>query len=532
MVDPGSTPMLASFSGDPFPASDDARPEFATLVHMLAEAAATRPEALALICEDQQLTYGEYARCVLGLAAELSELGVQGERVGVVMSNSNESLVTLFAAMTAGAQVVFFNPFYTKRELSPLIEDADPRVLIYHPEFADAVIDIAASLAIDHCLLFDEADGLNLDNWRGAGGLDFPTILPKAGDLATLVYSGGTTGIPKGVDHTHAEMMAAIKNLCAIWTTRLDQETSINAAPHFHIWGQLVGSMVPVYRRGAVVTMQRFIPEQMVEQMERHKVTVLSGGPMTFYNGLMSAANFGDSDLSSLRFCFGGGSPFAAEILQRWKELTSIAILEGLGMTEAAPITAVREGSPLKVGSAGPVAFETDLQIVDLETGQTVLPIGELGEIRIRGPQVTKNYRNQPAETKAALRDGWLYTGDIAKADKDGDIFVIDRSKDMAIVGGYNVFPREVDELLFAHPDIREAAALGVPDEYKGEVIWAYVVPKEDSPFEPQELLDYCRENLVAYKRPVNIEVVRELPKTPANKIDKKALLDLFLAGK
>ncbi|MDP6843888.1 MAG: AMP-binding protein, partial [Rhodospirillales bacterium] len=200
-------------------------------------------------------------------------------------------------------------------------------------------------------------------------------------------------------------------------------------------------------------------------------------------------------------------------------------------MSEIAPVSSNRVDGVRKVGSVGQPNWDTEVQIVDLESGSKILPVGEAGEIRTRGPHAMKSYRNRPEETKIAVRDGWIYTGDIGRIDEDGFIFIVDRKKEMAIVGGYNVFPREVEEILFSHPAVQDAAALGVPDDYKGEVIWAYVVLKNGADAAEQDFLELCSANLVAYKRPVGVTIISELPKTPANKPDKKALLALHVKG-
>ncbi len=517
----GMTMKSSAFGGpypDPQPGTE--RPEFPTAVHMLAQAADSAPHAPALLCAGERLTYGEYGRCVAGLATVLKALGGGGERVGFLMRNSNEALVGLFGALAAGAQAAFFNPFYTQRELSPLIADAAPRILLCHAAFAPA----AADLGVAHLLVFGGAGGLSLDQWRSDGSLSLAGPFPAAGDPATLLYTGGTTGTPKGVDHSHGEIMSFVTQTDDLWPMRPDAEIWINAAPIFHVWGSGMGGIIPVYRRGTMVTIARFDAAAMIAEMEDNRVSVLSGGPAAFYNGLIGAPNFASADLGSLKYCFGGGSPFAADTLERWQRQTGAPILEAYGMSEAAPISGTRAGGPPKAGSVGRPVRQTHIQIVDLESGENVLPVNQPGEIRLSGPQAMKGYRNRPEETRAALRDGWLYTGDIGRMDEDGYLYIVDRAKDMAIVGGYNVYPREVDEVLFSHPAIREAAAVGVPDEYKGEIIWAHVVLEDGAEASEAQILAYCAENLVAYKRPVGITFRDQLPKTPANKIDRKAL--------
>jgi long-chain acyl-CoA synthetase len=278
------------------------------------------------------------------------------------------------------------------------------------------------------------------------------------------------------------------------------------------------------YCRGALVVLPRYRPELVLDALARERITVFPGGP-TLFTGLLGYPDFAARRFPQLRVSYSGSAPLAEETLRRWEHATSCPILEGYGQTEAGPVLSFNpQDGVRKPGSVGVAVPLTEIQIVDTVSGTTILPAGEQGEIRARGPQIMVGYRNLPDETAATLRDGWLYTGDIGEFDGDGYLFIRDRKKDMAIVGGFNVYPREIDEVLYAHADILEAAAVGVPDAYRGEVIKAFVVPRPGRAPAPEELLDYCRANLARYKVPASIEIVAALPKTPVGKIDKKAL--------
>ncbi|MCZ7562745.1 MAG: AMP-binding protein [Burkholderiales bacterium] len=278
------------------------------------------------------------------------------------------------------------------------------------------------------------------------------------------------------------------------------------------------------YCRGRLVILPRYKPDLVLEAIGAERITRLPAGPTVFI-GLLAHERFARTDFSSLRTAYSGSAPLPEETLKRWQAATGTPILEGFGQTEAGPVlTYVREGGVLKPGSVGPVLPLTEIEIVDVETGTRVLPAGELGEIRARGPQIMRGYRNRPRETAEALRGGWLYTGDIGELDADGYLYIRDRKKDMAIVGGYNVYPREVDEVLFAHPAVKEAAAAGVPDPYYGESIRAYVVLKEGATATVEDILAHCASNLARYKVPSRIHLVAELPRTTVGKIDRRAL--------
>ena len=298
----------------------------------------------------------------------------------------------------------------------------------------------------------------------------------------------------------------------------------LNVAPQSHIWGLGMTLLSPLLGANTIVNMPRYRPDLVLEALARHRVTIFAGGPSTIYNGLMGVPEFADAELGRLRRCFGGGAPFAAETLRAWERLTGVGIHEGYGMSEAAPLTGCPIGVPAKIGSAGLPVPETEVEVVDLGTGTRVLAAGETGELRFRGPQVISHYWNRPEETAAAIRDGWIHTGDIGFVDAEGWVHIVDRKKDMVIVGGYNVYPREIDEVLFAHPAAQEAATIGVPDDRWGEALRAYVVLRPGQSVSVADLAAWCAERLAKFKRPSGLSIEAALPKTPARKIDKMAL--------
>jgi long-chain acyl-CoA synthetase len=243
--------------------------------------------------------------------------------------------------------------------------------------------------------------------------------------------------------------------------------------------------------------------------------------------GLLASPLIKDADLGALKYCLSGGAPCPEELHRQWLARTGCPLLEGWGMTEGAPFCLNPYDDLRKILSVGNPVPETEVEIVDLETGERVLPLGEAGEVRVRGPQIMLDYRNNPAETSQTLRDGWLYTGDIGYVDADGFLFLVDRKKDMIIVGGYNVYPREIDEVLFSHPKIREAATVGKRDERLGEVVVAFVVLQANQKMGEEEFFAYCKENMVKYKRPVEVHFIDALPRTGTNKINRIALREL-----
>ncbi len=504
--------------------------EFATIVDALVYAVDNAGDATALIFEDKELTYLEYGKNVAGIAGKLASIGVKkGDRVAIAAATSSDVPQLVFGILTAGGQVVMINPLYTAREVEPLLDISEPKYI-----FCDnSAIDVGASLAAEKNIgLIDISQGL--DDWldNSAGDLpsdlpsDFPTELPEAEDPALILFTGGTTGISKGVPHTHAEIIAAMKISNQTWPYEPESEIVLSVPPLFHIVGHYHSIYQSVYRRVTVMFLPRFHPDEVFAAFKKHPITVFIIGVATAYSALMKHPEFDNIDFSNVKYCAGGGAPLAVKTREEWESRTGVPALEGYGMTEGAPHCSNSFRKPGKDLSAGQPLEGVEFQIVDVETGTKEMPTGESGEIRVKGPHITKGYLNNKEATDAAFRDGWLYTGDIAYKDEDNFVFIVDRSKDMALVSGFNVFPREIDEVLIAHPKILEAAAVGVPDDYRGEVIKAYVVARDGETLEEQEVLDYCGENLVKYKVPAVVEFLDTLPKTPVGKIDKKQLKD------
>ncbi len=496
---------------------------YPTVVHMLAAAAEIAPDHVALIDGERSLTYAEYIRCVGGLAHELVAAGAPARRVALLLDNSLEMAVAMFAVHAAGAQAVPINPIYTEREIGHILRDSTPHVAIANPKVAETVADIGGEFAITDVIVAGDGDGRRFDIWRDPANAGLPRPLPGADDWASLQYTGGTTGPPKGANGTHRQMSTNISQSEARLPHEPGVERILCVMPLFHCFA--VGTCLhpAAYAGGTLVILPRYHPAEVIAAIERHAVTLLPAGPTVFI-GLMNYEGFEQADLSSLRCCISGSAPLAAETLAHWEAATGAPILEGYGQTEAGPVISFNSLGRAKPGSVGTALPQTEIEIVDVDAGRQVLDIGEQGEIRVRGPQIMSGYHNRPEENATTLRDGWLYTGDIGEFDAEGYLFVRDRKKDMAIVGGYNVYPREIDEVLYMHPAVQEAAAVGVPDDYRGEVIHAYVVLKLGVEATPDDILDHCRVNLAKYKIPSILRFVEALPKTTVGKVDKKAL--------
>ena len=498
------------------------RPPVDTLSAMLDYAAATATDVVALRHMEASLTYGGLQRASGALARRIARHAGPGEKVALLLPNSIEFQVSYHAAMKALTAPILLNPLYPAPQISPILRQVSPRALIctvptraLAQELASllggtAVICLGDDLAV--ATLAAEAEGRD-DRRR-----------PDPGDIAALLLSGGTTGVPKAVVYTHSQLVTAVRCAEYSWPTRASGEVWLAIAPFTHIFGFLTGALAPVAARAEVVVPERFKPELIVDLMSRHRVTVFGGGPPTIYAGLLAASNLASADLSALAVCAAGGAPMPLELLERWRRLIGVEIHEGYGMTEMAPISGTTELSGVRPGSVGKPIPCNEVEIVDVETGTRLLPPGEQGEVRIRGPHMMSGYLGRPEETAEVLRDGFIYTGDIGYLDADGFLFITDRKKDVVIVKGFNVFPREVEEVLYTHPQVAGAGVVGVPDARSGECIVAYVVARDGALLSESEISAFLASRLVAYKCPAVIRVVDHLPTTGVGKLDRPEL--------
>jgi long-chain acyl-CoA synthetase len=339
-----------------------------------------------------------------------------------------------------------------------------------------------------------------------------------------LQYTGGTTGVSKGVNLSHRNIAVNISQREALLPTATHGERILCILPLFHIYGVAMCLHNAVYAGATLVILPRYSPDATFALLAGEHISILAGSPTVFI-GLMSDTQFANMNFPDLSLSYSGSAPLPAALLQKWEDATGAPVLEGYGQSESGPVITF---NPLKgarkAGSVGLVLPETQLEIVDTVDGTRVLDAGKPGEIRIRGPQVMLDYRNRADESAQALRDGWLYTGDIGELDDEGYLYIRDRKKDMILVSGYNVYPREIEEVLHRHPGVLEAAIVSVEDEYRGETVCAYVARTPEHPVDADQLNEYCREYLAPYKVPRNYEFVDILPKTSVGKVDKLAL--------
>ncbi len=498
------------------------RPDFATLSEMYAHAVATAPDTVAAIHGEATVTYEQEARAVAALARRIARVVRPGETLALLLPNSIEFRVGYFGAVKALAAPALLNPLYPAPQLEKLLDVGAPRAAICVKSNAETLRGLAARRGME---VFCFGEDVSLANLMAEPDAPLDRRAAKPDDVAAMLFTGGTTGLSKGVEQTHERLVIATRCADYSWPLRATGEVFLPIAPFTHVFGFLQGVLAPVFSRATVVIPERFQPELAVDLLSKHHVTVFGGGPPAIYAGLLAAPNLKNADLSALRVCPAGGAPMPVELLQRWKDATGCEIHEGYGMTEMAPISGTTDLTGVRPGSVGKAIPCNTIQTVDLETGARVLDPGERGEVRVRGPHMMRGYRDNPDETAQTLRDGFIHTGDIGHLDEDGFLFITDRKKDVVLVKGFNVFPREVEEAIHAHPKVAGVGVVGAPDPRSGgEKLIAFVVPRPSETLAPAEVAAHCASRLVNYQCPAEIRIVDRLPVTGAQKLDRLAL--------
>jgi long-chain acyl-CoA synthetase len=496
-------------------------PAYPSVVHMLVETARRVPEREALVCGPERATYADYLAMVATFAEDLVALGARGERVALVLGNGLDICVGTFAAHAAGAQVVPLNPLYTPRELGQILADARPAVVVCEAALEASLAPLAGAAGARHVIAV--GPGVRRLTAR-RDGARLPTPLPGPDELGTLQYTGGTTGVPKGVDCRHGAIALNVAQRDVLVPAGRDGERFLCVMPLYHTYAVAMCLHNAANCGGTLVILPKFAPAAVFELLAGERISVLAGGPSVFA-ALMADPGFGPAPFATLAVTYSGSSALPEATLRRFEAATGAPVLEGFGQSESGPVLTF---NPLhgrrKVQSVGLPLPGTEVEIVDPLAGGRVLGRHEIGEIRVRGPQVMAGYRGRPAETAEVLKDGWLYTGDLGELDDDGYLYVRDRKKAMLLVSGFNVYPREVEEVLCLHSAVQEAAVIGVPDERRGQLVKAFVVRRAGASADEAELDRHCRENLAPYKVPRVYAFVDRLPKTPVGKIDKKQL--------
>ncbi|MCQ6273466.1 AMP-binding protein [Bacillus sp. V3B] len=526
--------------------------------YYLKKSATEFPKKKAIHFLGKEVTFQSIYEAAQKLAGYLQNLGIEkGDRVAIMLPNTPQAVISFYGVLLAGGVVVQTNPLYTERELQYQMKDSDAKVMITLDILFPRVTKVKVNTNIQHIIVTAIKDFLPFPKnmiypfiqkkqynlvvnvkHEGCSHL-FTKILKQAKssfieydvhfeeDIALLQYTGGTTGFPKGVMLTHKNLVSNV-TMCSAWLYKCKrgEEIMLGVVPFFHVYGMttvMVFSMMQAYK---MVLLPKFDAETTLKTIHKQHPTLFPGAP-TIYIGLLNNPNLSKYDLSSIDSCLSGSAPLPVEVQQEFEEKTGGKLVEGYGLTESSPVTHAHFlwDRPRPMGSVGVPWPDTDAKILSLETGDE-LPPGEMGEIVVKGPQIMKGYWNKPEETEHTLKDGWLLTGDIGYMDEKGYFYVVDRKKDMIIAGGFNIYPREIEEVLYEHPDVQEVIAAGIPDPYRGETVKVYIVLKKGSQITGQELNEFSRKHLAPYKVPRIYEFREELPKTAIGKVLRRVLID------
>ena len=517
------------------------------LTRFLEDSADHFPDATAMIFAGRKFSYREFRAAVDSLAAALASLGVgKGDRVALLLPNSPPYVIGYYAILKIGGLVVNLNPLSVERELLYLLNHAEARTVLVAEPLYPRIACIAEKSSLRNTVI------ACLRNWaaakpagprpiaraqKGKGIYSFEALIRKfrgkkppdgavgPEDDALLQYTGAITDGIKGVVLTHRNLVANTLQL-ASWVVRArkGKEIFLSVLPFFHVYGMAVAMNAPVFLASAMLILPRFEVRDALRAIKRYRPTFFPGVP-TMFIALSQEKDAEKHDIACLRVCYSGGAPLALETLDDFEKLTGGRVVEGYGLAETSPAT---HCNPVfgrrKRGSVGLPYPDTLARIVDLEDPDRVLGPEEVGELCIKGPQVMKGYWKMPEETAKTVRDGWLFTGDIARMDDDGYFYIMDIKKDMIIAGGFNIYPKDIDQILAEHPKVAEAVAVGVPDRYRGETVKAFVVLKPGETATEEEILNFCRQNLAKYKVPTRMEFCAALPKSSSGKILRRIL--------
>lgn len=531
--------------------------EVRTLQSYLKEAAEKHPEKSAIHFIGKELTYKELYDSSLKLANQLQKLGVKkGDRVAIMLANTPQAVISYYGSLFAGAIVVQTNPLYVEREIEHQLNDSGAEIMIcldlVYPRVANVfkktnlktviVTGIKDYLPFPKNLIYPfiqkKRTGIKVNIQYNDRILNFVKVLeegvakeleidinPKE-DLALLQYTGGTTGPAKGVMLTHYNLVANTSQ-CVTWMYKLKkgEERILAALPFFHVYGMTVVMNLSIMYYSKMIILPKFDPLDVLKTIEKQKVTIFPGAP-TMYIALLNHPKLKEFDLSSIDACLSGSAALPVEVQTKFEELSGGKLVEGYGLTETSPVAIANFlWGKRKPGSIGVPWPDTEATILSIETGESAAP-NEIGEVMIKGPQVMKGYWKRPEDTQATFREDWFLTGDMGYMDEDGYFYIVDRKKDMIIAGGFNIYPREIEEVLYEHEKVQEACIVGVPDVYRGETVKAFIVPKDGQKLTEEELDQYCRKHLAAFKVPRLYEFREELPKTMIGKILRRVLVE------
>ncbi|KGP90875.1 long-chain fatty acid--CoA ligase [Pontibacillus chungwhensis BH030062] len=523
----------------------------------LEESAREYPKKKALHFLGKEMSYESLYSEVKQFASYLQYLGLnKGDRVSIMLPNCPQSVVAYYGILLAGGVVVQTNPLYVERELEYQMKDSGAKMIVCLDVLYPRVSNVKGKTDLEHVIVTGIKDylpfpknivypfiqkkqyGLIVQPEHGgdthvwedlmldaSGIVNEVNVDPKE-DVAILQYTGGTTGFPKGVMLTHFNLVSNTQMSDAwLYKAKKGEEVILGILPFFHVYGMTSVMNLSIMLGNKMVLLPKFEVEDVLKTIQKQRPTLFPGAP-TIYIALLNHPSLQKYDLSSIEACISGSAPLPAEVQEQFERVTGGKLVEGYGLSESSPVTHSNFVWEKRIsGSVGVPWPDTDAKIFKPETTEEAEP-GEIGEIAVYGPQIMKGYWNKPEETDQVLRDGWLLTGDLGYMDEEGYFYIVDRKKDMIIAGGYNIYPREIEEVLYEHEAIQEVVVAGVPDPYRGETVKAYVVLKENKTLTEEELDAYSRKHIAAYKVPRVYEFRTELPKTAVGKILRRSLVD------
>jgi len=492
---------------------------------LLEQATQNYPQKIAIVYGEQEITYAQLDCFSNQFANALAQLEVKkGDRIALYMPNISQFVIAYFGALKAGAVVTAISPLHREREVEYQLCDSGAQTIVTLDTLVSVVTHVAEKTQLKNFIITTLADCFLYSFFKGVPNDKLNVTIKPAEDLATLQYTGGTTGTAKAAMLTHSNLVSNALAFAAMiqGTTR---DNFLTVLPLFHIYGMTTSMTVPVSLAAKMVLLPKFEPAKACEAIERHKITVFCGVP-TMYQILLADHDIVKYDLTSIRVCISGASSLPPHIQKQFMGVTGGFLAEGYGLTEASPVTHCSpvDKALLCVGSIGLPLPDTDAKIVDLETGEKTLNVGETGELAVKGPQIMKGYWNHPDETAMVLRDSWLLTGDIARMDKNGYFYITDRKKDLIKYKDYSVYPRELEDILYEHPAVRLCVVVGKKDSAAGEVPKAFVVLKEKAEASSEEILAFVNDKVAPYKAIREVEFREELPISSAGKVLRRML--------
>ncbi|HEY2521848.1 MAG TPA: long-chain fatty acid--CoA ligase [Streptosporangiaceae bacterium] len=475
---------------------------------------------VAVRVDNAAMTYRALDEASARVAGLLRERGLEaGDRVGIMMPNVAEVPVVYYGVLRAGGVVVPMNPLLKAREVAYYLGDSGAGLIFAWHTFGDPARDGAGQAGAESIVV----DPAGFPDLLASATPYFPVVDTADEDTAVILYTSGTTGQPKGAELTHGNLISNTEVACTDIVRAHPDDVIFGGLPLFHVFGQTVALNVAVAAGACLTLLPRFDPEHALQILAGHGVTVFEGVP-TMYVALLHRPDRADHDVSALRMCISGGAALPVEVLRGFEAAFGVPVLEGYGLSETSPVASFNHpGRERKPGSIGTPIRDVRVRLVD-DKGDEV-PLGEVGEIVIQGPNVMKGYWQRPEATADAVRDGWFHTGDLARVDEDGYFYIVDRKKELIIRGGYNVYPREIEEVLYEHPAVAEAAVIGLSHPALGEEIAAAVALKPGAAASAEELRDYVKSQVAAYKYPRHLWLVDELPKGATGKVQKRDIV-------